>query len=173
MSIYVTLAEAKTHLRVDYATDDVYIQALLDMIEDLVLMELQGEANENIAGKVNTYGTTSVVGVGTTFTDFAIGDILKVYNETSRIIDTITDDTHLATTIAMTNTASGLAYNVYTGLPQEMLDGSMPKSIKHAIKILTGHYYMLREPVMVGAPVTEVPFSFKYLINRFKNWTVT
>jgi len=173
MATYLNLDEAKTHLRVDFDDDDSYIEGLINMVEEFVLADIQGEANENITGEVNTFGTVNVQGVGTTFTDFAIGDILKVYNETSRIIDTITDDTHLATTIAMTNTDSGLAYNVYTGLPQVMLDGSVPKSIKHAMLLLLGHFYMLREPVVLGVNVNKVPFSYNMLISAYKNYTLT
>ncbi len=103
---YVTVTEAKSHLRVDFSDDDTYIRDLCDMAEAMVQMEI-GEDSD--------------------------GD----------------------------------------GLPElEDEDGNIPLPLKHAILLLVGHLYMLREPVVVGVNVTEVPMSFKYLLSGYKNWTV-
>ena len=173
MSTYVTLAEAKTHLRVDFAADDTYIQALIDMVEQMLLLELQGEAYHKFTGTITTANTTALTGTGTNFTDFKVGDIIHVEGDTSRIIATITDDTTGTVTAAFTGVLTDVAYRVYTGLPEIKEDGSFPLALKHAINIMVGHYYMLREPVLIGAAIQEVPFSFKYLISQFKTWTVT
>jgi hypothetical protein len=64
-------------------------------------------------GLITTNGTTTIVGVGTKFTNvFKIGDTITVWGETARIIATITDDTHLTSTIAFSTSASSLHYTI-------------------------------------------------------------
>lgn len=41
---------------------------------------------------------------------------------------------------------------------------AVPEVIKHAIKILVGHWYSLREPAVIGKTVADVPYSFKMLL---------
>ena len=67
-------------------------------------------------GTVTTNGTTSLVGINTQFTNtFNIGDTITVSGETVRTIATITDDTHLTSTIAFTSSASSLTYTLVGG----------------------------------------------------------
>ena len=61
-------------------------------------------------GTVATTATTALVGTGTYFTDFAVGDTITVSGETVRTIATITDDTNLTVTAAFSNTASGKTF---------------------------------------------------------------
>jgi hypothetical protein len=37
---------------------------------------------------------------------------------------------------------------------------------------MVGHFYMIREPVVIGVGVTKIPYTFETLIAPFKNWTV-
>jgi len=164
MSVYITLAEAKTHCRVDFTDDDTYIQSLCDLVEELVLTEIQGTKTGE--GTVTTNGTVNLVGLSTAFTDYTAGDTIKIENETVRIVASITDDTHLTSTVAFTTSASELGYTVYPGLPSPL-----PKGLKQAMLLLVGHYYMIREPVLIGVGITEIPFAYKYLIGPWKNWT--
>lgn len=70
-----------------------------------------GNTTGNYPGLVTTNGTIALVGTETFFTnDFKIGDTISVSGETSRIIATITDDTHLTTTVAFSTTASNVTY---------------------------------------------------------------
>lgn len=57
-------------------------------------------------GTVATVATTALVGTGTKFLDYRIGDKITVSGETQRTILTITDDTHLTVSVAFANTAS-------------------------------------------------------------------
>lgn len=62
-------------------------------------------------GTVTTNGTSALVGVNTRFTNnFKSGDIIGVQGESNRTILTITDDTHLTTTVAFSTATSGLTY---------------------------------------------------------------
>lgn len=58
MSTYITLEEAKAHLRVDFIDDDDYIQALIDMTEAAVEMEI-GEFLSGITWTLLTGSTTT------------------------------------------------------------------------------------------------------------------
>lgn len=40
MASYITIAEAKDHLRVDFTNDDAYISSLIELVEELVSMEI-------------------------------------------------------------------------------------------------------------------------------------
>lgn len=165
MSTYITLAEAKTHLRVDFTDDDIYIQSLCDLVEELVATEIQGLIPGE--GYVTTNGTTSLVGDLTYFTDYSAGDIIKVDGETTRIIDTITDDSNLTVTSAFTSTNPDLMFIIYTGIPSPC-----PLALKHAMLLMVGHFYMLREPVIIGVNAMKIPYAFDFLIAPYKNWTI-
>ena len=102
MKNYITLQEAKDHLRVDFDVDDSYIVSLIDMVHSLVEME--------------------------------IGDIF---------------------------------------LDLEDTNGNIPLPLKQAMLLMLGHFYAVREPIMIGAAVNEIPYGYKYLIAGYKNYTIS
>lgn len=167
-AIYTTLEEAKAHLRVDYTDDDVYIASIQEMVEELVKTEISGTFTG--LGSVSTVATINLVGVGTNFADFSVGDSIYVEGETVRTIATITDDEALTVTSAFTNTDSGLLFAVVTGMP--LVGGVLPLGLKHALLFMIAHFYMLREPVTVGVSAVKIPFGFEALIAPYKNYTV-
>lgn len=61
-------------------------------------------------GTVTTAGTTALVGSGTYFTDYRVGDTILVSGETSRTIATITSDTALTVTSAFSTSSSSLTF---------------------------------------------------------------
>lgn len=166
----MTLAEAKTHLNVDFTDDDVYIATLIELVDECVLDEIQGKFTGE--GTVSTTVAVAVVGIDTNFLDYSVGDTITVKDatlgtEVSRVIDTITSDTALTVTLAFAAVASGLTYNITTALPSPL-----PKRLLQAAKLLLAYFYMVREPVVLGVSAVEVPFGFKYLIHFWKNWTI-
>jgi hypothetical protein len=165
MSVYVTLAEAKAHLHVDFTDDDVYIQGLCDMVEEMVLSEIEGKVSGE--GTVSVVGTTTLTGTNTNFTDFQIGYNIKVEDETIRTIATITNDELLTVGVAFAGTASDLTYDVYPGIPSPI-----PERLRWAMLLMIGHFYMIRESVIVGVGITPIPYGFDFLISPFKNWTI-
>jgi len=171
MAKYLTLQEVKSHCNVDFIDDDIYLDGLTDMVEEMVIYEIQGQAAIRIKGTVKTVGTTALVGTSTNFKDFLVGDIIHVRDETQRTITVITDDTHLTVSIAFTNTDTELPYIAYTGIPSTY-DGTFPLALKHAMLIMIAHYYEHREPLIVGVGIKGIPYSFRYLINPFKHFTI-
>ncbi len=172
MSVYINLDESKRHLRLDFDDDDIYVQGLIDMVEEFVINDIQGEASYKGTGTITTAVSTALTGTGTNFTDFKVGDIIKVVGDYSRIIATITSDTVGTVTAAFTGVLTDVDYRAYTGLPQAMTDGTLPLQLKHAMLIMLAHFYMIREPVVMGINATEVPFSYKSLIAQYKNYTI-
>jgi hypothetical protein len=165
---YISLAEAKNHLRVDFDDDDSYIISLIELVEQLVKMEIQGTFTGE--GTVSTVASTALIGIDTNFSDYAVGDDILVDGETSRTIATITDDEHLTVTVAFANTASTLEYTVTTGIP--IVSGVIPSGLKHCMLLTLGHFYANRESTVVGVNMTEIPMGYKYLIAPFKNYTI-
>jgi len=165
MSVYITLAEAKTHCRVDFADDDTYLQSLCDMVEALVLTEIEGSIDGE--GTVTTAGTVALVGEDTEFTAYTVGDTIKVEGETLRTIATITDDTHLTVTVAFSTSGAELTYVMHPGIPSPV-----PETLKQAMLLMIGTYYSLRESITIGVSTSETPFGYKFLISRDKNWTI-
>jgi uncharacterized phiE125 gp8 family phage protein len=45
---------------------------------------------------------------------------------------------------------------------------AVPEPIKHAIKLLVGHWYQIREPAITGTIITKVPFSVEALLGPYR-----
>lgn len=73
------------------------------------------QADEKAAGvgTVTTNGTTTLVGSGTEFLSYHIGDQIYVDTETVRIIDTITNDEELTVTEAFSTSTETLTFEVF------------------------------------------------------------
>lgn len=67
-----------------------------------------------------------------------------------------------------------VAENLIENDTQKVLSSfsAIPPVLKHAAKILISTFYENREAVVIGTIVSEVPFSYKYLIGGFKKWTI-
>jgi hypothetical protein len=67
-------------------------------------------------GTIATSGTTAATGTNTKFlTEYAIGDVIMVGTETSRVVATVPSDTSLTVTVAFSNTAGTLAHWINYG----------------------------------------------------------
>ncbi len=171
MSKYVTAEDARSHLRVDFHDDDTYIQGLCDMAEAMVGMEI-GEDLDVVRkviyyGQCDTTADSDQVDIGRTWTE----DELVGYSIT---LDLDEEETHdiTANTTAGVLTLDDDVGETDTDVEFRIWETGIPLPLKHAILLLIGHLYMLREPVVVGVNVSEVPMSFKYLLAPYKNWTV-
>jgi hypothetical protein len=165
---YISRAEAKAHLRVDFTDDDTYIDSLIALVEQLVLVEIQGSVDGD--GTVSTVGTKALTGTDTYFTKYNVGDTITVSGETTRIIETITNDTEATVTVAFSNTASDLTFILHAGMP--LISANLPTMLRQAMLLMIGHFYMIRESTLIGVNAVEIPYGFKFLIAPFKNYTI-
>jgi len=165
---YITLEEAKDHIRVDFDDDDVYILALMDVAETAILNEVKGTFPGT--GTVTTDGTITLSGDDSEFVDeIKVGDVLKVEGETDRTVASVTDEDTLTVGVAFTTSEAGLRYYVQ---PTALESSILPKPLKQAMLLLIGQLYNQREPVNVGSSVVKMPYSLDYLISPYKNWVV-
>jgi len=165
---YITLEQAKDHIRVDHTDDDIYITELIDVCQASILNEIAGI----IVGKgtVTTDGSTALVGGDSSFLDqVKVGDTIKVTGETSRTIATVTSDTALTVTSAFSTSVSSLSYRI---TPSPLESGVLPWPLKQAILIMVGHLYNQREPVLIGTSGVKIPNTLDFLIAPYKNWVV-
>jgi hypothetical protein len=234
MSVYITLDELKDNEHIDFDDDDILLQNLCDLVEELVLVEIEGsvigEGTVEMAltpttGTVQTAGTVALIGTTTNFLKFTVGETITVSGETVRTIATITDNTHLTVTVAFSTSSSGLSYVVSTkklligtetnftdftvgdtikvegetlrtidlitddthltvsqsfstldnGLTYTMHPGipsPIPRGLKQAMLLIAGHYYSVRESTVIGVNITKIPYGYEYLIAPYKNFTI-
>jgi hypothetical protein len=168
MAVYTTLAEAKAQCNVDYTDDDVLIARLQNLVEECVFDDIVGTVKG--VGTVTTNGTTALVGADTTFLDYLVGWRIRVYGERWRTIATIPTETGLTVSSAFTTSASGLTYEIEKGFP--LVNGALPEKLKHAMLVQLANFYANRESVLIGVSSMKQHYSYQYLIDIFKNWTV-
>jgi hypothetical protein len=64
------------------------------------------------AGTITTDADATVLGVGTTFTDYAVGDVIHIEGEAEKTIAAIADATHMTLSSACVTTLAGLVFRV-------------------------------------------------------------
>lgn len=52
----------------------------------------------------------------------------------------------------------------------EQEDGTLPPPVVHAMMLMVGNLYANREPVVMGTIVTDLPLSYNYLVNLYRNY---
>ena len=50
--------------------------------------------------------------------------------------------------------------------------GNLPLRLHQAMLLLIGHFYLIREPIIIGVSVTKIPYGFDWLIAPFKIYTI-
>ena len=93
-------------------------------------------------------------------------------------VDFADDDAYIMSLISMVEMAVELEIgDSLEGL--EITEGEgedetkhLPERLRQSMLLMLGHFYLVREPVIVGASVVKVPYGFDWLIAPFKNWTV-
>ena len=106
-------------------------------------------------GTVTTAGTTALVGSGTYFTDYHVGDKITVSGETERTIATITSDTALTVTVAFSTTASALTFThksiVATGVQSYNLHRSFNNPSDQVVILKSDGTYTYVNYIQAGA----------------------
>lgn len=176
----ITRAEAKAHSRVTVSDDDEYIDALIEATRDRI------ENHTKRALLTQTWRLT--------LDSFPLGrrDIILPWSP----LQSVTSITYVDTN-GTTQTWASSNYTVDTGatpgrvrLAYDVLYPSirhqpnavtvtfvagygaaasaLPAGIVHACKILFGHYYDNREPVVTGTVATPIPETWKALLGPYR-----
>jgi uncharacterized phiE125 gp8 family phage protein len=171
----VTLAEAKAHLRVGHEDDDTYIGALLEtatawaatttglslgerewtftvdafpddklVLPVVPLVSVDSVTYIDVDGVKRTYSASRAFGIGGDAPGYVLPAVDMQWPETSKEPESVT--------VAFT---AG--------------NDAIPKTIKHAILLLVGHWYENRES---SSPhnLSEVPFGVSALLLPHRNW---
>lgn len=169
----VTLAEAKAHLRVHHDDEDSFIGSLITAATRHV------ERTLGISLMERTYKLT--LDAFADAIELPRGPVSSVtsvqYVDADGVTQTVATDAYSAdlisaprqwlvrnsgatwpNTIDAVNAVSVTYVAGYEELPAELAD------LKHAILLLIGHWYSVRETVNVGNIVSEVPLAFDALV---------
>ncbi|MEQ1672837.1 MAG: head-tail connector protein [Hyphomicrobium sp.] len=174
----VSVAEAKAHLRIDDASEDVLISsliltsrlhveaalglALINQMWMLVLDRWPPDGNIDMpispltavtAVRVrNAAGVASVVPATSYLVDIASKPPRLVWNNTAPV--------------APGQAANGIEIDLSVGFGATA--ASVPAPLKHAVLMLTAHWYEHRDPVEIGSTAARIPDAVSDLIQPFR-----
>lgn len=178
----VGISEAKAHLRISEATEDVLLSSLL------LTSRLHIEAALSLALITQTWTLTldrwpQGWREGQSM-DLPIGPLQSV--SAVRIRDRFGMAMTIAPTSYLVDIASRPARLIWNGGPRpdpgaaangieiELISGfgatpaSVPAPLKHAILMLTAHWYEHRDPVEIGSDAARIPDAVSDLIQPFR-----
>lgn len=184
----VTLTDAKTHLRVTATDEDDYIQTLisaaratLENIMNRAIIEQTWTAYFDLfppEGVALVLPMPNLISV-TSIQYYDESDVLQTWDSADYTVDT---DSFQGRVYPVRNACypSARLYpksvivvykagfmNTQGSSPPDLAD-NVPTPIKQAILITLAHWYEVREPVIVGTNVAEVPFSAQSLIAPYR-----
>lgn len=152
---FVSLAEAKIHLRVDGTDEDALIGIYINAAEQAAIKAMdRGVYADNTALQA---AMTAAPGVLTTAT--------ATYTAAVTAAEAMTDATEQAAALQVAETAYMRAQVAY----RQVFDGIVVNDqIKAAVLLTVGHLYANREDVVAGASVAALPNGADYLLQPFK-----
>lgn len=169
----LTLAEAKSHLRVTIADDDVLITALI------VAARTYAEQFTHRAFVTQTW-EWRLDAFRWTFLDVPLPKLQSVtsiqYLDTAGVLQTLAASQYLVdphTTPGRIAPVFGSTWPsthpVFNAVTITFIAGfgdaaAVEDPIKHALRLIIGELYERRETAIVGAPIVEVPLSAKALL---------
>lgn len=179
-SLPITVAELKTHLRINDLTDQ-YEDDLLEAFINAAVVTAERYCrialiNQTWTGKLDRFEdeiilpSPPLVSVTT----------LKYY-DTDGVQQTLASSYYQLDTLSRPGRvlrAYNQSWPTLQGRPQGVeivwvagfgtSAAAVPESIKHALKLMCGHWYANRETVNVGNIVNELPWATEALLDQFK-----
>lgn len=173
----ITLAEAKSQLRVDHSDEDGKIEALIAAATsyldgrtgvlgrclvtqtwELTLDEFPAEEIELPLGPVAS--VTSV-----TYVDIA--GVTQTVSESDYYVDNASLSAWVLPEIEWPNTMQA-ANAVTVRFVAGTAVADVPPALKHALLLLVAHWYENRQPVSIGGAPVEMPFAVDALLVPFR-----
>jgi len=187
---YISVADAKAHLRVTSSADDTYISTLISAALDMASHYVGFEVRESVC----RYGFAELVGQPATVnplngSPLLTGNYLRV---PSRVIDVeevyYIDESNVLTTFAdwidEPEPLSDFGINLFlNSLPPnltetetkyvvEVTEGfstqDFSASLKMACMLMIAQYYDNRQNIMVGVNAQEMPKGSEFLLDKYK-----
>ena len=180
----IDLAEAKAHLRIDssFTGDDTYITALIKIAQDIVEKEV-GRMLSNVGYTYVADGFLPVIDLGlngnevlsVSYKDVSGSTVIMV-NDVDYVVSNLNypyatiriypkDGTNWPVT---ENAPDVVEVNFTAG---QVLN-QIPDGLMQAMFLIIGRYYEMRQDVITGTIVYEVPLGAQHLINQYKQATV-
>ena len=174
----VSIAEAKEHLRVEFADDDNYITALIGAAVDYV------ERHTRRALMPQTVLLTrddfpdviepplpplqSVASISYIDTEGSP----QTLNPSTYDIDNVSEPGRIVSSIGNQWPSTSIAINAVsvTFIAGYVDAASVPPQIKQAILLSIGHWYENREQVVEGKSFSELPMGVEALLNNYVIW---
>lgn len=170
----LTVSEAKTHLRILHSEDDTYIATLIAAARSRVEIETQRSLITRTYELVgDSFPASSTIALPmpplrsvTTIKYYDSTGTLSTFASTNYRVDTysapgrveLVSGSSWPTTQERQNAVEIVYVAGYGDLPT-----AVPAEIRQAILMLVAHWYGFREPVAMGAPISEVPKAVEYL----------
>ena len=152
---FVTLAEAKLHLRVDGTDEDALIGLYINAAEQAAIKAMDRGA----------YADDTALNAAKTAAPAALTAATAAYTAAVTAADAMTDATEQAAALQVAETAYMRALVAY----RQVFDGIVVNDqIKASVLLTVGHLYAHREDAVVGASVSALPNGADYLLQPFK-----
>ena len=152
---FVTLAEAKIHLRVDGTDEDALIGLYINAAEQAAIKAMDR----------GVYADDTALNAAKTAAPAALTAATDAYTAAVTAADAMTDATEQAAALQVAETAYMRALVAY----RQAFDGIVVNDqIKAAVLLTVGHLYANREDVVVGASVAALPNGADYLLQPYK-----
>lgn len=177
----ITTAEAKTHLRVDFSTDDTYIDSIISASRKFVeqytnraLITQTWRLNLNSFTIPFELPINPVVSV-TSIKYYDVNDVQQTLSASNYQVDILGDVAKIYEGVSVGFPA--ISESVINPIEVIFVAGygsasAVPVDIKHAIKILVSYFYENRE--MVNVPMQSIatdikmPMVVNILLNQYK-----
>lgn len=152
---FVTLAEAKLHLRVDGTDEDALIGIYINAAEQAAIKAMDR----------GVYADNTALQAAMTAAPAALTAATAAYTAAVTAADAMTDATEQAAALQVAETAYMRAQVAY----RQAFDGIVVSDqIKAAVLLTVGHLFANREDVVAGASVSALPHGADCLLQPYK-----